>query len=163
MNKLTLKKLIKEEAQKLVKEIGEASGKKYEWEQLRSGDLSKPGARQKYSFLSDSGAQYIVTLTHENEFIEIDFLADGDYNMTNRGELYSVMATIVDIVKFAIKDLTKGSSGNEDIRGLKYMPVGKGNDLLGMQRDKLYQAYIEKALPGVEIINLRGNTFVVFP
>ena len=163
MNKSILRKIIKEEAQKLVKEIGEASGKKYEWEQFRDGDLSKPGGRQKYSFLSDSGVKYIVTLTHENEFIEIDFSADGNYDTINRGELYSVMATIVDIVKFAIKDLTKGSSGNEDIRGLKYIPVGKGSDLLGTQRDQLYQAYIKKALPGVEIINLRGNTFVVFP
>ena len=163
MNKSILKKIIKEEAQKLVKEIGEASGKKYSWDQLESGDLSKSGGSQSYDFWSESGVKYIVTLTHENEFIEIDFLADRNYDTTNRGELYSVMATIVDIIKFAIKDLTKGSSGEEDIRGLKYVPVGKGSDLLGTQRDQLYRAYIEKALPGVEIINLRGNTFVVFP
>ena len=147
----------------MVKEIGEASGKKYSWDQLESGDLSKPGGSQSYDFWSESGVKYIVTLTHENEFIEIDFSADRNYDTTNRGELYSVMATIVDIIKFAIKDLTKGSSGEEDIRGLKYVPVGKGSDLLGTQRDQLYQAYIKKALPGVEIINLRGNTFVVFP
>lgn len=163
MNKSTLKKIIKEEVQKLVKEIGEASGKKYSWDQLESGDLSKHGGSQEYDFWSESDVWYIVTLTHENEFISIDFSGDGEWELTNRGELYSVMATIVDIIKFAIKDLTKGSSGNEDIRGLKYVPVGKGSDLLGTQRDQLYQAYIKKALPGVEIINLRGNTFVVFP
>lgn len=163
MNKQTLKKIIKEEVQNLVREIGEASGKKYEWEQLTNGDLSKFGESQQYGFWSESGVKYIVTLTHENEFINIDFTADGEWDMTNRGELYSVMATIVDIIKFAIKDLTKGSSGNEDIRGLKYIPVGKGSDLLGTQRDQLYQAYIKKALPGIEIIKFERYVFVIFP
>jgi len=147
---------------KLLKEIGEASGAKYKWKQEISGDLNKMGARQGYSFMTDSGLNYWVDLRNELKFIKVDFEADDSYDVTNRGEIFSVMATIVDIIKYALKGLNTGSdSNNSDVLGIKYTPFQKGGDM-GAKRNNLYVAYIKKAIPNTEIMQSRGYTFIKF-
>jgi len=140
---------------KLLKEIGEASGAKYKWKQEISGDLNKIGAKQGYSFVTDSGLNYRVTLKNDLKFIKVDFEADESYNVTNRGEMFSVMATIVDIIKSALEGLNTGSdSDDSDVLGIKYSPYQKGGDM-GEKRNNLYIAYIKKAIPNIEIYKLQ--------
>jgi hypothetical protein len=147
---------------KLLKEIGEATGPKYKWKKEISGDLNKLKGKQGYSFVTDSGLEYWVALKNKKKFIDVDFEADESYDVTNRGEMFSVMATIVDIVKSALEGLNTGSdSNNSDVLGIKYAPFQKGGDM-GAKRNNLYIAYIKKAIPNTEIIHAGGYTFVKF-
>lgn len=147
---------------KLIREIGEASGPKYKWKKEISGDLNNLNAKQGYSFVTDSGLNYWVDLKNEMKFIKVDFEADESYDVTNRGEMFAVMATIVDIIKTALKDLDTGSdTANSSVLGLKYSPFQKGGDQ-GQKRDQLYLAYIKKAIPNTEVLKAGGYTFVKF-
>lgn len=146
----------------LLKEIGEASGAKYKWKQEISGDLNKLDGRQGYSFVTDSGLNYWVDLKNVLKFINVDFEADESYDVTNRGEMFSVMATIVDIIKTALKDVDTGSDPmNSSVLGIKYSPFQKGGDQ-GKKRDQLYLAYIKKSLPNTEVVHAGGYTFIKF-
>lgn len=147
---------------KLLKEIGEASGPKYKWKKEISGDLNKLDGRQGYSFVTDSGLEYWVDLRNEKKFIKVDFEADESYDVTNRGEMFSVMATIADIIKTALKDVDTGSDHmNSSVLGIKYSPFQKGGDQ-GRKRDQLYLAYVKKSLPNTEVLQAGGYTFIKF-
>lgn len=147
---------------KLLKEIGEASGRKYKWKQDISGDLNQLDGSQVYSFVTDSGLKYSVELKNIFKFITVDFEADGSHESTNRGEMFSVMATIVDIIKTALKDVDTGTdTTNSSVLGLKYSPFQKGGDQ-GRKRDQLYLAYIKKSIPNTEVIHAGGYTFIKF-
>lgn len=146
----------------LLNEIGEGSGRKYDWKQEISGDLNKIGGRQGYSFETDSELKYWVELKNELKFIKVDFEADESYDVTNRGEMFTVMNTIVDIIKTALKDVDTGSDHmNSSVLGIKYSPFQKGGDQ-GQKRDQLYLAYIKKAIPNTEVLKAGGYTFVKF-
>ena len=147
---------------KLLKEIGDALGNKYQWKKEISGDLNQLDGRQGYSFVTDSGLEYWVDLRNEKKFIKVDFEADESYDVTNRGEMFSVMATIVDIIKTALKDVDTGSDPmNSSVLGIKYSPFQKGGDQ-GKKRDQLYLAYIKKSLPNTEVVRAGGYTFIKF-
>lgn len=145
----------------IITEIGDASSKKYKWNITKPGDIKIDAGnsnRIEYTFETDSGLKYVVTLRNRMRFIEIEFDADNSYNLTNRGEMFKVMATIVDIIKTALSGVDMGSDPNTgDVLGLRYSPVSKGDDY-GQQRDNLYLAYIKKALPNIKNIE-RVNTW----
>jgi hypothetical protein len=62
--------------------------------------------------------------------------------VVNKGEMYKVMATIVDIIKKYIK--------KSKARAIIYSPSKKSSEeYFGTQRDQLYRAFISKAIPGV--------------
>jgi hypothetical protein len=62
--------------------------------------------------------------------------------VVNKGEMYRVMATIVDIIK---KYLKKSKA-----QAIIYSPSKKSSEEnFGAQRDNLYRAFISKAIPGV--------------
>jgi hypothetical protein len=140
-----------------IKEVGEGSAKTYDWELLQTnpGDYT-------YGFTTDSGIEYevnLVVLNYEDdetgEFInglEIGFSAGekgegkSDIEVINKGEVFRVMATIVEIIQFAIKLVPDFKPTNAII----YNPARKkGEGATGNQRDKLYQAYIKKAIPNI--------------
>jgi hypothetical protein len=150
-----------------IHEVGEGSAKTYDWELLQTnpGDYT-------YGFTTDSGVEYevnLVVLNYEDdetgEFInglEIGFSAGekgegkSDIEVINKGEVFRVMATIVEIIQFAIKLVPDFKPTNAII----YNPARKkGEGATGNQRDKLYQAYIKKVIPNITF-SKEGTTIV---
>ena len=138
-----------------ISEVGEATSKPYEWEitSTKRGDV-------EFGFTTDSGIEYevqLVKLDYEDDEtgepingLEIGFGAGekgtdkSDSAVINRGEVFRVMATITNIIQTGIKLIPDFKNTN----ALIYNPAPKkGEDVLGNQRDKLYQAFIKKVFP----------------
>ena len=84
-----------------------------------------------------------------------------DYEtQTNRGELFSIMATIVD----AFKDFMKKEKNSEfGLDTVYYEPAKTEDDeRSSKQRDKLYKAYIQKHLPGTSVHSGTDYTRIEF-
>jgi len=136
----------------LLKEIGEATAKPYDWRQTSDEEEYK-----EYTFKTDSGLYYQLDIDIKEQDEERDTAAVGfgvlkpndddqyfkDYDETpSRGEVYKVMATVVSILKDFIKKN----------KGVKYLhfttnKVGPGET----KRLGLYKQYIQKHLPNAEI------------
>ena len=138
---------------KLVFEVGEANLKPYKWE-----EVDREGYYVYTQFTTDSETQYDVDLTtttytdddlNNLRALEIEFTAkpkDAEGSsakiVVNKGEMYKVMSTIVDIVKKYIK--------KSKTQAIIYSPSKKSSEEdFGSQRDNLYRAFISKAIPGV--------------
>jgi len=137
-----------------VNEVGEANLKPYKWE-----EVDREGYYVYTRFTTDSETQYDVDIKSTVYFpagqmesqpaLEIEFTAkpkgaEGSSAkiVVNKGEMYRVMATIVDIIK---KYLKKSKS-----QAIIYSPSKKSSEEnFGSQRDNLYRAFISKAIPGV--------------
>ena len=135
-------------------EVGEASATKYKWE-----EIDRDGYYVYTRFITDSETQYDVDIKTTVFFpagqmesrpaLEIEFSAkpkgaEGSSAkiVVNKGEMYKVMATIVDIIK---KYLKKSKA-----QAIIYSPSKKSSEeYFGTQRDQLYRAFIKKAIPGV--------------
>ncbi len=73
---------------------------------------------------------------------------DVDYEIeTNKGDLFNIMATIVDAMKDFIKQAKKTDWGVDIIR----YEGAKAEGAKSNQRNKLYAAYIKRHLPGATI------------
>lgn len=153
-----LLKLLKQEhlvtPSAFVNEVGEANVKPYKW---------KETDRESYyvytRFITDSETQYDVDIKTTVFFpagqmesrpaLEIEFSAkpkgaEGSSAkiVVNKGEMYKVMATIVDIIKKYLKKFKA--------QAIIYSPSKKSSEkYFGTQRDQLYRAFIKKAIPGV--------------
>jgi hypothetical protein len=137
-----------------VNEVGEANLKPYKWE-----EVDREGYYVYTRFTTDSETQYDVDIKSTVYFpagqmesrpaLEIEFTAkpkgaEGSSAkiVVNKGEMYRVMATIVDIIK---KYLKKSKA-----QAIIYSPSKKSSEeYFGTQRDQLYRAFISKAIPGV--------------
>ena len=137
-----------------VNEVGEANLKPYKWE-----EIDQEGYFVYTRFITDSETQYDVDIKSTVFFpagqmdslpaLEIEFSAkpkgaEGSSAkiVVNKGEMYKVMATIVDIIKKYIK--------KSKARAIIYSPSKKSSEeYFGTQRDQLYRAFISKAIPGV--------------
>ena len=136
----------------LLKEVGEATAKPYDWRQTSDEEEYK-----EYTFQTDSGLYYQLDIDIKEQDQEKDTAAVGfgvvkpndddgyfkDYDETpSRGEVYKVMATVVGILKDFIKKN----------KGIKYLhfttnKVGPGET----KRLGLYKQYIQKHLPNADI------------
>ena len=164
-------------------EIGEGSAKPYKWKvdlvQLRIYGTKVKS--YEYEWETDSGLDYILELyplyKHDSDEQgmwtanfgpykpgEQSYDFDGkpigtpekdvDYEIeTNKGDLFRIMATIVDAMKDFIKQAKKTDWGVDVI---KYEGA-KAEDAKSNQRNKLYAAYIKKHLPGATIHKLYGD------
>ena len=138
----------------LLHEIGEATTQPYDWTQTGNGEQTK-----RYRFITDADLHYVVEirlLYYEVDADEPDFAAvefsvikkeeDGDYHSyyvsTNKGELYRVMSTLVDI----LRDLL---NKNKSLRYIGFEADKEGKD--NSQRASLYATYVKKQLPNAEI------------
>ena len=74
-----------------------------------------------------------------NQFVERN---DGKFDDTNSGEMYRVMATIVDMVKHTL-------SVDSDVKQIRFGAVKGGRS--GKGRENLYIAYIKKQIPTSKI------------
>ena len=128
--------------EELINEIGDAGAKPYKWRRMdRRYDTY-------YIFTTDSGLEYQVmtelgsgdTLTVEYgvEVITKQGNKSVDYELvTNRGELFRIMATVVDIVQEFMKK-------NPEVKYIEF--EGSKNKAGDQRRNKLYMAYIKKHL-----------------
>lgn len=152
-------------------EIGEANLEPYKW---KEDDIA--GRYVYTSFITPTETKYEVTLTstevpdlkNEDEYIKaisIEFSAklkdaEGSSSkiVVNKGELYKVMSTIVDIIKYYLRQ------SNGDIKAIIYSPSKKSNELdFGSQRDNLYKAFITKSIPGAKIKQQDEYTITYLP
>ena len=138
----------------LLPEVGEANLKPYKWE-----ETDVEGYFVYTRFITDSETQYDVDL-ESRMYVDDDFNnlralgvefaakpkgAEGSSTkiVVNKGELYRVMATIVDIVKKYVK--------KSKAQVILYSPAKKSSEEdFGSQRDNLYKTFISKAFPGVK-------------
>lgn len=144
----------------LLFEIGDASAKVYKYKFVDTGskNLSSTYDGVEARFKSDSGIEYVLLITNMDMFADVDFSVNGEYPITNRGEVFRVMATISTILQKVINE-------NPWLKGIRYVAQDKGNDL-GKGRDNLYRAFIESATKkmGIDVKFLEKGemVFVLF-
>jgi hypothetical protein len=132
---MNLFNLIKEEYKNILKEVGDASAKSYDYKLIHKFENNE----FVYGFVTDSNTKYEVDIVEnlskkfskEGNFgIYIDFTANGLIRIENKGELYKVMATITNIIKKYIEN------SKRKIEFINIYTEGK--------RLNLYNAYLKK-------------------
>lgn len=137
-------------------EIGDSSAKKYKYKiNGKLDDMSTFDKRLYAKFKTESNLEYTLTVININSFLDVDFTADGEYEETNKGEMFKIMATVVDVIENII-------NSNEDIRGIRYEPKSKGKDS-GEGRDRLYRIFMEKSIKrlgkSIKFVQQGGTVF----
>lgn len=138
-------------------EVGEASAKSYGFTKQHDDFEIEDGkvfGTVVYNFITDNDLFYDVIFsyytTEEGENgVSIDFTADESYEMTNKGELFKIMSTIINIMR---KELAQPEI-RQVLDFITYLPA-KNKSKVGatggdVQRDKLYKAFIKKQIPDV--------------
>lgn len=150
----------------ILKEIGDSTSKIYKYNESQLPNWSKVDmeygvAGDNVQFITDSGIKYEVNFECTDNIMRSDFRVIGQpiTFQPNKGELYSVMATITDM---NLKILKK----YPNIVGIEYKPAKTKDNNDGIQRDKLYKIYISKQLQkigkSVEFSNDSGYTIAMF-
>jgi hypothetical protein len=153
-----------------INEVGEANLEPYKWEEVDSGRTTS------VEFITPSETKYEVDLMHTEiddpededmslEALDIEFLAkpkgaEGSSSkiVVNKGELYRVMSTIVDVIKHYLRKY------RGDIIAIIYSPSKKSSEEnFGNQRDNLYRAFILKAFPDAKIEQQGENIITYLP
>ena len=128
--------------EELINEIGDAGAKPYKWRRLdRRYDTY-------YIFTTDSGLEYqVMTELGSGETLLVEYGVEVitkqgnksiDYELvTNKGELFRIMATVVDIVQEFMKK-------HPEIEYIEF--EGSKNKAGDQRRNKLYMQYIKKHL-----------------
>jgi hypothetical protein len=145
-------------------EIGEGTAKPYKYKLTRTeSDPDFGDYFRLYEFVTDLGTHYEVMFEIEEdyskdepwEFMNIEFGVDEkdgggvSYKVeTNKGELFRVMATIVDITKSILKE-------RKNIKQLTFSSAKKDED--DNRRNKLYMAYIKKHVPNIKNVEVDGS------
>ena len=149
-------------------EIGEGTAKPYKYKLTRTeSDPDFGDYFRLYEFVTDLGTHYEVTFEIEEdfskdepwEFMNIEFGVDEkdgggvSYKVeTNKGEVFRVMATIVDITKKILKE-------RENIKQLTFTGSKKDED--DNRRNNLYMAYIKKHVPNIKNVEVDGSEIKV--
>ena len=130
---------------------------------LYSLEIISIGGKMSYGKLEDTG-KWVVNfgpMKMGKQYYGIDGRPIGSPQkkmdteiQTNRGELFSIMATIVKAMKDFIKKAKKSEWGLEEIH--YEAAKSQGDAKSDSQRNKLYLAYIKKHLPGVRL-HLTGD------
>jgi hypothetical protein len=151
----------------IIKEVGEANLKPYKWEEV---DMN--GWVTFIEFTTESGTEYKVDLAtvpyFDNDLnnlkaLEVEFSAkpkgaerSSAKIVVNKGELYKVMSTITAIIKHYIKKFKA--------KAVMYSPSKKSDDEdFGTQRDNLYKAFINKAIPGIKFEKEESSIVAIIP
>ena len=132
---------------KNINEIGDASIKPYEWVVKRSSSpswdlgMEKPFIDAKYKFTTDKGVKYKAGFNEEEKhgYFHFGFSTEGGgiKDIVNKGEVFRVMSTIVDIFKDFIE--------KEEWSEIYYSSARQNYG--DKRREKLYMAYLKKNLP----------------
>ena len=164
----------------ILNEIGDSSAQKYDWRfkgKYDTGDV----INIDYEFKTDSDTQYFVKLTvQESPSTPLAFemmvafgvgksiikKAFGDKKpfaqVVNKGELYRVMATVIDIVKDGIEKMTQD---DYPVKIILFKPEQEKETATGFkitdQRAKLYMAYIKQNMDIVNNVRQKGKEIEV--
>jgi len=148
-------------------EVGEATLKPYKWKEV---DMN--GWITYTEFTTENGTEYKVDLTTTNyidndlnnsKALEVEFSAKpkgAEKSSTkitvNKGEMYRVMSTITSIIKHYVKKFKA--------KAIIYSPSKKSDEEdFGTQRDNLYKAFINKAIPGIKFEKDGGSITAILP
>jgi hypothetical protein len=155
----------------ILNEVGEATTTPYKWKKVFTKEDTV-----FFAFKTDQGTSYKVALENyvyedfkENDkeypAIEVSFgiipgaepNMAGDYTgdmftVSNKGEMYRVMSTIVNIIKDYIKR-------NDNIKVIIYEPIKKEGEK-GFKRNDLYMAFIKKQIPTAKFEDSYGSVIV---
>ena len=154
----------------ILKEVGEATTTPYKWKKA-----STKRRTVFFTFTTDQDTSYKVSLENyiyedfhddnkEYPAIEVSFgITPNDMPtnvssvgnvsiVTNKGEMYRVMSTIVDIIKDYIKR-------NDNIKVIIYEPIKKEGEK-GFKRNDLYMAFIKKQIPTAKFEDSYGSVIV---
>ena len=147
----------------ILKEVGEATSVPYKWKKA-----STKRRTVFFTFTTDQDTSYKVALENleykdfkENDkelpAIEVSFgiKENGAYSpttVTNKGEVYRVMSTIVDIIKDYL-------NRNKMIKAIIYEPLKKEGEK-GFKRNDLYMAFIKKQIPTAKFEDSYGSVIV---
>ena len=148
----------------VITEIGDGGSKPYNYTLAREEVDEDFGFYFRlYEFVTDLGTHYEVMFEIEEdfskdepwEFMNIEFGVDEkdgggvSYKVeTNKGEVFRVMATIVDITKSILKERRR-------IKTLTFSGAKKDED--DNRRNSLYMAYIRKHVPNIKNIEIDGS------
>jgi len=148
----------------LLVEIGDGGSKPYNYTLAREDVDEDFGFYFRlYEFVTDLGTHYEVSFEIDEdfskdepwEFMNIEFGVDEkdgggvSYKVeTNKGEVFRVMATIVDITKNILKERRR-------IKTLTFSSSKKDED--DQRRNNLYMAYIRKHVPNIKNIEIDGS------
>jgi hypothetical protein len=141
----TLLQIIKEEIFAFVNEIGEIKLQPYSWTKTRQKFDSKYYYFDYYyRFTTEDGDNYQVTIYHDpaERMWNVSFLANQEKggkfsDIINKGKLFKVMSTVVNIVKDFINE--------EDPKEIEIVPTK--NDEEDNRRFEMYLQYIKKNAP----------------
>ena len=139
----------------LLREVGEATSRPYDWESYMDEDEHK-----EYEFQTDSGLNYKLEIAvsegdkeRDSAVVSFGIVAEdwSDYftdyeSVPTKGELYKVMATVVDILKDFIEN-------NKQVKYIYFTTNKLGKEVGKDQsaRLNLYRRYIQTHLPNAKI------------
>lgn len=165
-----------------LKEIGDSQkGYDYQTDWGDEGEILRNGAHNEYSFKDKNGIEYAVDIFNKGGYLAVEFSIPydsptGDHGVSNFGDQYKVMGTIVNIIKDIVDSDEEGR-----IKGIEYDPTFKsseaGNSRIPKishqskegepvnKRDKLYRTYIQNAFKNkkIEFSNKGGTIIAHFP
>lgn len=132
---------VKKNTDKLMKqldEIGDSSVPPYKWHKTPQS----VGSMEWFAFDAD-GMEYKVLIHTKSDEIGIDYFADDDTEVvTNQGNQYKIMSTVMDIVRDKL-------DRDPNIKVISFVPSQNfDND---KRREKFYTAYIKKEFGGSDI------------
>ncbi len=137
----------------LLREVGEATSRPYDWKMTADHEDYK-----EYMFQTKTGFYYKVEIEvlegdeeRDSAFVQFGIVEPDEDNMgfTNfdavpsKGDLFNIMATIVEVLKDLIKK-------NPNIKYLQFETT-KGKNKESNARLSLYIKYIQKHLPNAEV------------
>ncbi len=147
----------------ILKEVGEATTTPYKWKKASTKENTV-----FFTFTTDQDTSYKVALENyiyedfhddnkELPAIDVSFgiKENGAYSpslLTNKGEMYRVMSTIVDIIKDYL-------NRNKMIKVIMYEPLKKEGEK-GFKRNDLYMAFIKKQIPTAKFEDSYGSVIV---
>ena len=161
-------------------EIGDSSAQKYDWK-FKNEHKDSDAIKLNYEFKTDSNTLYFVNLIiTESDVTSLAFemivsfgvgtsiikKVIGDKKpfaqITNKGEIFKVMTTVIDIVKDGIERMNKD---NYPIKIVRFHATKEKETSMGYkqsdQRAKLYMAYIKQNIDMVRTISQKGSDIEV--
>lgn len=120
-------------------EIGDGSSNSFKWVKKHS----EYDGYTDYIFTTDKGTDYKVNVLNDDNMLEVAFDTNNGFGLTNKNEVFTVMATIVDIIKSHLNE-------HPEVNVLTFSPDKRNSS--DKARESLYIAYINKLLPGSKIV-----------
>ena len=162
-NFISFSNWLKESSENSLFEVGEANVKPYLLEKRSFGE---------YRFETEDGDKYVIHFLNgfwNNQIMAyVSFFTSKKLNnpektdyirVINKGKIFRILPTVINAIKLFIKDYKKDVKNGFITDPLQYIGIVPAkNDINDDRRLNIYQAYIKKLLPGIEIIKGKKET-----